>query len=202
MKPSIGVRMIAAGLTSFFAAAATAQMSGNPGGLAADTPGIDTAKPAPDHSNVQDKLFVRQAALGGQAEVDLAKMAQSKANSPGVRDFAQRMMKDHSKANDELMRLSRGVNGEIPKQPDPEHATLRAQLQQAKAAQFDADYMAAQVQDHQKTANLLLWEISYGQNQGLTKYAAQMLPVVMEHLDMAKQQLAQLSGSAPPPPPQ
>jgi hypothetical protein len=46
--------------------------------------------------------------------------------------------------------------------------------------------------------NLLLWEISFGQSAALTKYAADTLPTVMEHLEIAKQQYAALT-SAPPP---
>jgi putative membrane protein len=53
------------------------------------------------------------------------------------------------------------------------------------------------IQDHQRTANLLQWQITNGQNEALKKYAADTLPAVTEHLEMAKQQYAMLTSGAP-----
>ena len=41
-------------------------------------------------------------------------------------------------------------------------------------------------------------EISNGQNESLKKYAADTLPDVMEHLEMAKQQYSMLTSGSPP----
>jgi putative membrane protein len=179
-------------------AGASAQQAGNPGGLSPDTPGIETASPAPDHSNTQDKLFVRQAAIGNQAEVDLGQLAHKKAASQPVRDFAQHMIDDHSRSGDQLRKSGRGVNANIPKELDPEHQAVRAKLEKASGRDFDTAYIGSMIQDHQRTANLLQWEISNGQSEPLKKYAADTLPGVMEHLEMAKQQYAMLTSGAPP----
>lgn len=178
--------------------AAHADTMGNPAGLSADTPGINEAKPAKDHSNVQDKLFVRQAALGGRAEVELGKLAQSKGVDDAVKQFGERMTADHGKANDRLMRLARGVNSEIPDGLDPEHQTIRRELNELSGEDFDIAYLASQIRDHQKTANLLQWHISYGQNQPLVNYAIETLPTVMAHLEMAKQEHARLITAKEP----
>jgi putative membrane protein len=178
-----------------------AQLTGNPGGMAPDTPGLDAAKPATDYGNNQDKLFVKLAAEGGQAEVDLGKLAQQKGSSDAVRKFADRMVADHGKSNDRLMRSGRALKVEVPKTPgaqDPEHKTIRQQMEGASGVDFDRAYLTSQIQNHQKTANLLLWEISYGQNQDLTKYASDTLPVVLDHLDMAKRHYAELNATPPP----
>lgn len=181
---------------------AFAQLTGNPGGMAPDTPGLDAAKPATDYGNNQDKLFVKLAAEGGQAEVDLGKLAQKKGSSDAVRKFADRMVADHGKSNDRLMRSGRALKVEMPKGQnaalDPEHKTVRAEMESANGVDFDRAYLTSQIQDHQKTANLLLWELSYGQNQDLTKYASDTLPVVLDHLDMAKRHYAELHSTPPP----
>jgi putative membrane protein len=190
------ISILCAGLLSL--AAAYAQQGGNPGGLSPDTPGLETASPAADHSNTQDKLFVRQAAIANQAEVDLGNLARKKAASQSVRDFAQHMIDDHSKAGDRVRKQGRGVNANIPKELDPEHQAVRAKLDKASGKDFDVAYIGSMIQDHQRTANLLQWEISNGQNEPLKKYAAEMLPDVMEHLEMAKQQYAMLTSGAPP----
>jgi putative membrane protein len=191
-------RIICIVCAGLLAATAWAQEGGNPGGLSPDTPGLDTAKPAADHSNAQDKLFVRQAALGNQAEVELGRLAHEKAASQPVREFAQHMIDDHGKSGDRLRKLGRGANASIPKELDPEHRSVRAKLEQASGKEFDIAYMGSMIQDHQRTANLLQWEITSGQSEPLKKYAAETLPDVMEHLEMAKQQYAMLTSGAPP----
>jgi putative membrane protein len=177
---------------------AHAQQGGNPGGLSPDTPGLDIAKPAADHSNTQDKLFVRQAAIGNQAEVELGQLAHKKATSQPVREFAQHMIDDHGKSGDLLRKIGRGANANVPKELDPEHQSVRAKLEKASGKDFDIAYMSSMIQDHQRAANLLQWQISNGQNESLKKYAADTLPDVMEHLEMAKQQYAMLTSGAAP----
>jgi putative membrane protein len=179
-------------------AIAVAQTIPNAGFIEPNTPGMETGKLAPNHPSGSDKLFIRQAAIGGRAEVELGKLAQQKGNSEAVRNFGERMVSDHSKAHDQLMRLDKDAEPSIPKEPDPEHKRIRDKLNKTSGKDFDVAYMASQIQDHQKTVNLLLWEISFGQRADLTKYAADTLPTVMEHLEIAKQQHAALT-SAPPP---
>ena len=188
--------IVGAGLLS--CVGALAQEGGNPAGLSADTPGLETAKPAADHSNAQDKLFVRQAAIGNQAEVELGQLASKKATTQPVREFAQHMIDDHSKSRDKVRKLARGVNGQVSKDLDPEHQAVRAKLEKASGKDFDVQYIGAMIQDHQRTVNLLQWLITNGQNEPLKRYAIETLPDVTEHLEMAKQQYAMLTSGAPP----
>ena len=190
-------QMIVALLTLVSSAVAIAQTMPNAGFIEPNTPGMETGKLAPNHHSGADKLFIRQAALGGRAVVELGELAQQKGNS-AVRDFGKRMVSDHSKANDQLMHLAKDADASIPKAPDPEHKRIHDELTKASGKDFDLAYLASQIQDHQKTVNLLLWEISFGQSAALTKYAADTLPTVMEHLEIAKQQYTALT-SAPPP---
>jgi predicted outer membrane protein len=69
------------------AAPAFAQQTANPGVAAPDTPRTDTL-PA-DHPNTADQLFTRQALIGGQAEVQLAALTASHAQSDTVKQFAK-----------------------------------------------------------------------------------------------------------------
>ncbi|HEY6643798.1 DUF4142 domain-containing protein [Povalibacter sp.] len=173
------------------------QSMGNPAGMVADTPGVNVARPAPDHRNAQDQLFIRQFALGNRAEVELGKVAQKKAATPGVREFAQNMVSEHEKSGQELLRLNRSPAAEVPKELDPEHRHVAEELSSKSGAQFDADYLTAQVQDHQRAAGLLMWEISNGQNDALKRYATAQLPAVLAHLEKARDSLAQLANVPP-----
>jgi len=58
--------------------------------------------------------------------------------------------------------------------------------------------MRAQVTDHQKTVQLLLWVIASGENAELQRFASATLPDVMHHLQLAQTLVSQLTGAAGP----
>jgi putative membrane protein len=179
------------------APAAIAQVTGNPGGLAPDTPGIEAATPNPDFANNQDKLFVRQAAMGHSAEVEIGKQAAGKSGNPSVKDFAARMQKDHSSSRDKLMRAGKAAKVDIPRDLDAEHQRIRNEIGKLSGAEYDRAYLMAQMEDHAKTVNLLLWHLSYGQNADLLRYSSETLPTVLDHLEHAKREHAALTQAPP-----
>jgi putative membrane protein len=181
---------------ALLATSSLAQEGANPAGMSPDTAGKEMVKPAPNGANNQDKLFVREAALGAQAELELAKLAQQRATDKSVREFADRMVDVHSKSDQQLLKLGKGLNPDLPKNLDPDHQAIRNELEKAQGQSFDLAYIAAQIQDHQRTANLLQWHLSTGQNEALRKYSTQTLPEVMDHLEQAKATYAMLTQGA------
>ncbi|MBV8458886.1 MAG: DUF4142 domain-containing protein [Acetobacteraceae bacterium] len=152
--------------------------------------------PAPHQPNQPDRLSVREAAIGGMAEVSAGKLASQKGGAPSVREFGQRMVTDHSKANDQLANLARADNIPLPDMLDPEHQSIYERLEKLRGAEFDSVYIAAQIQDHQRTIQLLEYEIGSGQDPDLKAFASQTLPIVIQHLQMAQALQAQLAGHA------
>jgi putative membrane protein len=175
---------------------AWAQQSGNPAVASPDTPKTDVL-PA-DHPNTVDQLFARQATIGGLAEVELGKLAASRAEHDSVKQFAKRMTDDHGKSNEALARIGKANRAQLPKSPevDPEVKAKRAELEKLRGRDFDLAYMAAQIADHQKTAHLLEHEIAAGQDAKVKDYAKQTLPTVMRHLEDARQIHATLVAQA------
>jgi putative membrane protein len=114
-----------------------------------------------------------------------------------VKAFAKRMQADHGKSNDLLMKVGKKAAPSIPEELDDEHKRIRDVLNKASGRDFDTAYLTYQIADHQKAVNLLMYELSYGQSAELTKYAADTLPTVMDHLEHAKRELMALT-SAPP----
>jgi putative membrane protein len=68
--------------------------------------------------NSDDRKFIMDAAHGGMMEVKLGQMAVDKATNPDVKQFGQRMVDDHSKANSELMALASQKGITLPASSD------------------------------------------------------------------------------------
>jgi putative membrane protein len=164
---------------------------GNPAGLAPGTQVEKPGTPSPDQNNYQDRLFIQLSAVGGLAEIDLGKLAANNAMNASVKQFAQRLVDDHQKANDKLKLIAQQDSISWPAKIDAENSKTRAELEKLKGRQFDRAYLAAQVVEHQKTAQLLAWEIGQGQNTELQRFASEGLPNVLEHLRMTRDLAAQ-----------
>src|SRR3982751_1668545 len=87
----------------------------NPAFANPDTPGLLDARPAPATANVTDIVFIKSLTFGSRAEVELGKLAGSRASAPGVKSFAQRMVKDHEDANGRLAATARSAKVDLPK---------------------------------------------------------------------------------------
>ena len=61
-----------------------------------------------------DKAFIKDAAKGGMMEVAMGRVAQKDASNSEVKNFGARMVKDHSKANEELKAIAKEENVEWP----------------------------------------------------------------------------------------
>ena len=68
-----------------------------------------------------DKEWVTKAGMGGLAEVQTGNLALQKAQNADVKAFAQRMVTDHRKANEELEQLATTKGLTLPAQLDGDH---------------------------------------------------------------------------------
>jgi putative membrane protein len=134
-----------------------------------------------------DEAFVTKAAKGGLAEVELGKLATQKASADNVKQFGQRMVDDHSKANDELKSLAASKNINLPTAMGPEEKALQDRLSKMSGAAFDRAYMKAMVDDHVKDVNEFKMESKSGKDPEVKAWAAKTLPTLEEHLKMARE---------------
>jgi putative membrane protein len=134
-----------------------------------------------------DKKFAMTAAMGGMAEVEMAQLALTKASSDSVKQYAQKMIDDHTAANTELMSIASSKNITLPTAPDAKHRAMMAKLEKLSGAAFDREYvMNAGHKDHQKMEKLFKDESMKGRDADLKAFAAKTLPVVQQHLQMAR----------------
>ena len=183
-------------LAALVVCASAMGQTNNPAGMSPDTPRAESGQPAPNVPNTPDQLFTRQAALGGNAEVELAKLAESRSQNAAVKEFARHMIQDHGKANEKLTALAKSQRITLRNDWDTDHKVIRDQLSNLRGAAFDDLYIRSQIADHQKTAQLLEWHITSAQNEQLKSFSLQTLPTVLAHLEAAKQIQAQLASTS------
>lgn len=137
-------------------------------------------------TKVNDAKFAADAAMGGMAEVELGKLATQKASSDAVKQFGQRMVDDHSKANDELKQVATKDNLTIPDSLDSKHQKRIDKLSKLSGADFDKAYIKDQLKDHKKDVREFKAESESGSNPDVKAFAAKTLPILEQHLDLVK----------------
>lgn len=131
-----------------------------------------------------DHKFALEAAMGGMMEVELGKVAAEKGASDEVRQFGQRMVDDHSKANSELMQLASGKGMTLPAAPDAKHQAEMQKLSALSGEKFDKEYVKMMLKDHKKDVAAFEKEAAAGMDAELKSFAASTLPTLREHLQM------------------
>lgn len=133
-----------------------------------------------------DSTFVKKAAQGGLAEVELGQLATQKASSEEVKKFGQRMVDDHSKANEQLKQVAAEKNIDVPQQLDAKDKATKARLEKLSGEQFDRAYMKYMVRDHQKDVAEFERESSIAKDPAIKNFAQQTLPTLKDHLKEAE----------------
>jgi putative membrane protein len=144
------------------------------------------AAPAMATLSATDRTFAQKAAAGGLAEVSLGQLAQKNASSQQVKDFGQRMVTDHSQANQELQQIAQTENLTLPTAPDSKDQALQKRLNALEGTAFDAAYTQDMVRDHQQDIAEFKHEAESGQDPALKAFAQKTLPVLQQHLQMAQ----------------
>jgi len=133
-----------------------------------------------------DQHFVDKAAEGGLAEVELGNLALQKASSDDVKKFAQRMVDDHTKANDQLKSLASSEGFSVPDHLSAKDTMTKEKLEKLSGDQFDKAYMKDMVQDHTQDVAEFRQESEKAANSGVKNFASQTLPTLESHLHEAK----------------
>ena len=133
-----------------------------------------------------DKKFVEKASQGGVAEVQLGKLAAQKAQSAEVKQFGQRMAKDHASANDKLTQIASKKGIAAAADMDSSSKREYDKLSKLSGAQFDHEYMKTMVSDHEKDIKEFQSEGKSGKDADIKNFAASTLPTLEDHLKQAK----------------
>lgn len=133
-----------------------------------------------------DRQFIMDAAHGGMAEVQLGQLALEKSTDPNVKQFAQQMIQEHTRANQELMQLAAQKGVTPPTTPGPKYEAAMMRLQQLSGKSFDQAYMMeGGLNGHLESAAVYQRQVGLGQDPDLKAFANKILPRVQGHLEMA-----------------
>jgi putative membrane protein len=133
-----------------------------------------------------DTDFVEDAAIGGMSEVELGKLAATKAASADVKNFGQMMVTDHTKANDELKALATKKGWKLPTEVDSSHKSTADDLKSRTGADFDKEYVEEMVDDHETDVKAFEDKAKNATDPDLKAFAEKTLPVLRKHLDAIK----------------
>jgi putative membrane protein len=141
---------------------------------------------ASDKLSPQDEEFAQKAATGGQAEVEMAKMAMDRASRDEVKQFAQRLISDHQQANQQLDSIASRKDLDLPKMMPTEAQEAHDKMMKLSGAAFDKAFLQHAVQDHQKDIAEFQKAATSVSDNDLKQFASQTLPTLQEHLRMAQ----------------
>jgi len=138
--------------------------------------------------------FVTFAAMSDRFEIDSGKLAEAQADAKDVKQFAKKLVKDHTKSSKQLMDLVKKekIDATAPAALDQRHQAILDGLKVMKGKDFDTAFAQAQVQAHQEGIALFKSFSQNGDNDQLKAFARKGLPVLEKHLEMAQK----LSGAA------
>ena len=144
--------------------------------------GMQTSGPNP-----MDKMFVAKAMQGGMAEVQLGQLTLQKSQNEQVKQFAQRMIDDHTKMNDQMKPVAQQLGVSVPNQPSKKDRQTMAKLQALSGPAYDQAYIKDMIKDHKQDLSEFQTEASSGQDQTVKDAATQGSQVIAQHLQMIQQ---------------
>ncbi len=193
---NFGKKMVAvAGALLLCGSVGLAQAGQQPSSSAGQTPGQNN--PAMDQqmngmnaagqNTAMDKLFVRNALQGGMAEVQLGQLTLQKSNNDQVKQFAQRMIDDHTKLGEQMKPVAQQLGVSEPNGVSKKDKATMAKLEALSGPAYDQAYIKDMVKDHKKDLSDFQTEASSGQDPTVKDAANQGSKVIAQHLQMIQQ---------------
>ena len=130
--------------------------------------------------------FTTNAAQGGMVEVRLGNLALAKAQSAEVKQFAEQMVADHTKVNNELKEVAAKKSVALPTEVSDEQKSMLDKLSKLSGADFDKAYVKAMVEDHEKDVKEFQTQAQTGTDADVKAFATNTLPTLKAHLEMIK----------------
>ena len=131
------------------------------------------------------RLFLRDAGMGDNSEIELGRLAEQRGASPAAKDAGRMLQRDHSASKEAAAPLLRRFNVPPPAGVKPEARAEMRRLQGLRGRAFDAEFARFSVAEHQKDIAKFQAQARTG-DRDTAAYARSQLPVLRHHLQMAR----------------
>jgi putative membrane protein len=148
----------------------------------------------PNAGPSMDKEFVKKALEGNMAEVQMGQLALEKSSDEQVKQFAQRMVDDHTKMLDQMKPVAEQMGVKIPEGPSKGQMKSMDKMKGLSGEAFDQAYIKDMVKDHKKDSSEFKQEAQSTQNPQLKQMVMQSDQIIESHLQQI-QQIAQSKGT-------
>lgn len=134
--------------------------------------------------NPVDYNFVAQANLGAPFQVDSGRVAEDKARTAQIRDYAHLMVASHIPVVDALNKIleNKGLTAPPNTLLQGAYHAMVASLKADSRAALDRDYVEGQLEYQKGNTALFQQEIKYGTDADLKEFARATLPKIEDHL--------------------
>jgi putative membrane protein len=129
-----------------------------------------------------DAKFAVGAANGGMTEIALSKLAIEKTANSKIKDFANMMVTDHSKAGDELKAIATKKNITLPDSLNAVSKKVVEDMRKKTGSDFDKAYVSKMVTDHKAAVSMFEDGVKKIKDPSLNAFVVKTLPVIKGHL--------------------
>ena len=136
--------------------------------------------------NHTDKSFLEDSYKGGVTEIQSAQMAERKTANPDVKAFAEKLVTDHTQANNELKAMADSKKVAVEGGESFKDQSEGKSLDAKTGGDFDKAFIDEQVNDHKKDIKAFEKEASEAKDTDVKNLANKLLPTLKEHLSMAE----------------
>ncbi len=141
---------------------------------------------------MMDHKWVAAVASGNTLEIQLGQLAKDHASRQDVKEFAQKMIEDHTKASEQLKQAIAGKGIQIPGQLNEVDQAVFTHMSKLEGRDFDRHYIYGNVAGHTKMYLMFRDGSNELNDAALRQFAAGLLPTIDMHLQMA-QKLANMN---------
>ena len=153
------------------------------------------AKKSDQKMDNADAAAMKQLAQANLSEIDSGKAAAAKAQSPQVKQFAQKMVTDHQQMLQDLETLAKAKGVALPQSASLKDKAQAKLNERASGADFDKKYMEEMVKDHQKDAKETQDLATKAKDPDFKAAVQKAHAKIQEHLQLA-QRVASQQGAA------
>ncbi|WP_372624030.1 DUF4142 domain-containing protein [Falsiroseomonas sp.] len=130
--------------------------------------------------------FVELVTIGNNFEIQSSQILLTRSTHPQIRDFAQRMVEQHTALNNELSAMPE-ASTRTPAALDDRHTGKLLTLQrQEDVDMLNRYYVQQQIEAHEEAVEAYEAYAAQGEVAALKTYAQRHLPAIRQHLQAAR----------------